>query len=613
MGNLILGDREFTAPLKPITDYPTPLGEYLSAQSGTVLQSMRDRYSYIFGARPDNTIIGYRSADGPFPDEMAGAPIYGTDPSQQRIAAVDAQKQLDAGGVKLVAPTDGMYQDTIDSLVQRQQEKSARDVAISASPTGARSALGLGVQVATSTLDPLNIASAFVPVIGPMKYSAMLANASGALARFGIRAGVGAAEGALGTALVQPVDYLAARNVGDDYTMSTAMENIAFGAVFGAGLHSVSGAAHDLAFGAPVKPDLGIQTDVPAAPGAPNVVDAGGRQATASPVVHLETGDVPISPMSSAWMNNSISHETRIAATSTAVSQLLDGRNIEVSPIIRGDPNLQLQMAMRQQPSDMVDALAQARSDIEPQLRADLTAQAGNQAERGAVSQMQADLDRINAELAQPVAPSKDDVRALQSGQKLKYRDAAARAQAELDARRVDLRAQADRLRQSIDANRQASQASQDLAALNRGDFPDRYQDQLQARANQLLAGDPLTAAIRQLYTSSPAEDIASAQRFNAPENVAVADADMARAAGEQLAVIPDAMRAATTDGAAQAMDAAYSRLQGTLQDLQRRGASADLLQSLVREIEPYDALLKDSDNLAAAIRAAALCGISHG
>ena len=600
MGDLVL-DADFTAPLKPITDYPTPLGEYLGAQVGGTLQGIADRYSYLGGARPDNTVIGY---------SMEGVPLYGNDASQTRVPPEQAQPQLDAAGVKLAAPAEGMYQDTLDSLVQRQHEQTARQVAIAASPTGARSVLGFGAQALTSMLDPINLATAFVPVIGPMKYTALLAEASGPLARFGIRAGVGAAEGAVGTALVQPLDYLAARNQGDDFTMTQALENIAFGAAFGGGLHSIGGALHDVMAGAPRKLDTTIETDVPNTLTDNPVTARAGQQPI---TIRLDTGEAQISPLGAAWMNNSVSHETRIAATTTSIGQLLDGRHVQVEPIIRADPDFQYTMATRQQPSDMASALAQARSDVEPQLRAELTAQAGNVAEPGAVTQMKAQLDQIQAELAQPPVPSKEDIRALQNGQRLKFKDAEARAQDELNARRADLQMQADRLAQALDTNRTASQAAQDLATLDAGQFPERYQDRLQQRGEQLLAGDPLTAAIRQLYAPSPEVDRAAAQAYNGPENVATADADMSRAADEHMAALPDAVKSASMEGAEQAMNDAQVRFKDTLDNLKRTGATDETLASLQKELEPFDAAVKDSDNLAAATRAAALCGLSRG
>jgi hypothetical protein len=541
---------------------------------------------------------------------MEGVPLYGNDASQTRVPPEQAQPQLDAAGVKLAAPAEGMYQDTLDSLVQRQHEQTARQVAIAASPTGARSVLGFGAQALTSMLDPINLATAFVPVIGPMKYTALLAEASGPLARFGIRAGVGAAEGAVGTALVQPLDYLAARNQGDDFTMTQALENIAFGAAFGGGLHSIGGALHDVMAGAPKKLDTTIETDVPNTLTDNPVTARAGQQPI---TIRLDTGEAQISPLGAAWMNNSVSHETRIAATTTSIGQLLDGRHVQVEPIIRADPDFQYTMATRQQPTDMASALAQARTDIEPQLRAELTAQAGNVAEPGAVTQMKAQLDQIQAELAQPPVPSKEDIRALQNGQRLKFKDAEVRAQDELNARRADLQMQADRLTQALDTNRTASQAAQDLATLDAGQFPERYQDRLQQRGEQLLAGDPLTAAIRQLYAPSPEADRAAAQAYNGPENVATADADMSRAADEHMAALPDAVKSASMEGAEQAMNDAQVRFKDTLDNLKRTGATDETLASLQKELEPFDAAVKDSDNLAAATRAAALCGLSRG
>ncbi|SAL59714.1 hypothetical protein AWB71_03314 [Caballeronia peredens] len=610
MGNLVL-DGDPTAPLKPITEYPTPLGDYLAAQGGEALQGIRDRYSYIFGARPDNTIVGYRSADGPFPDEFAGAPIYGDDPSQQHVDAASAQKQLSDAGVKMQAPESGMYANTLDSLIQRHQEQVARQTAIAASPTGARSILGFGVQIGASMLDPLNIASSFVPVIGPAKYTALLADASSALARFGIRAGVGAAEGAVGTALLQPLESQVAKNVGDDFTMTKALENIAFGAAFGAGLHSIGGAAKDAFFGAPTKPSVKVE-DVPES--TPNFAPANEVTPTVKPlVIHMETGDVPISPMGAAWMNNSVSHETRIAATSTAISQVLDGRGVTIDPVMRADPALQYSMAQRQKPTDMAMALEQARADIAPEVKSELTAQAANAAEPGAITQMRSQLDQIRGELdAMGETPAKSDVRALQQGQKIKFSEAQERAQTEHDARRADLQGQATRLEQQIDTNRQASQAAQDLAALDRGEFPDRFQDRAQQRAEQLLQGDPIQAAVRQLFSPSADADRAAAQRFNAAENVAAADPVSSRAVDANLKDIPEAVKTAATEGAELSMKAAEEKYRMTLDQLKQSGATDRTLESFARELEPFDADLKDAEALGKGMLSAALCGVTR-
>ncbi|OWT68094.1 MULTISPECIES: hypothetical protein [unclassified Achromobacter] len=603
MGDLVL-DSDFTAPLRPITDYPTPLGDYLEAKVGQTLQGTLDTMSWLAGARPNRAIIAY---------DLEGNPVFGDDPSQVKVAPDEAKQRLGAAGVKLDVPEDGIYENNIQALIERQQDQVARQVAITASPTGARSVLGFGAQFATSLLDPINLAASFVPVVGPLKYSAMLADTGGALGRAGVRAGIGAAEGAAGAALLTPLQYAATRNAGDDFTMTDALENIAFGAAFGAGLHTIGGALKDSISGPPRRAP--IETDVPSTlPENPATAADISTRAGQQPItVNLATGEVPAAPMRAAWIDLAASHDARIGATSTAIGQLLDGRNIEINPILRNDPNVQYALAQRGQPTDLAGATAQARADLEPQLRNELTALAGNQAERGQVAQMSEQLESIQRELARPAVPAKEDIRTMQAREKLKFKDAEARAQADVDSRRADLEGQAHRLTQALDTNRRASQAAQDLAALDKGEFPARYQDQLDQRAQDLMQGDPLTAALRQLYSTSPEADRAAAQRYNGPDNVAVADPDMARAADEHLAQTPEPLRAATAEGAEQAMNDAQVRFRDVLDNLKRQGATDETLAALQKELEPFDAAVKDADNLAAATRAAALCGLRNG
>jgi hypothetical protein len=101
-----------------------------------------------------------------------------------------------------------------------------------------------GGLVATA-MDPLNVASAFIPVVGPSRYALWLERAGSAASRAGIRAGVGAAEGAVGAALVEPLVLGGSRAEQADYGATDSMLNIAFGTVLGGGLHTAFGAVAD--------------------------------------------------------------------------------------------------------------------------------------------------------------------------------------------------------------------------------------------------------------------------------------------------------------------------------------------------------------------------------
>lgn len=137
--------------------------------------------------------------------------------------------------------------DELRILASRKQAELKRSYILSRAEGGfAQGAGRLGIQLATSFLDPLAIATAFVPVVGEARYTAMLAKAGGALGRAGVRVGVGAAEGAVGAALVEPIIYAAKAQEQADYSLADSMLNIALGGVFGGGLHAVGGAIGDI-------------------------------------------------------------------------------------------------------------------------------------------------------------------------------------------------------------------------------------------------------------------------------------------------------------------------------------------------------------------------------
>lgn len=136
--------------------------------------------------------------------------------------------------------------DELRILADRKSKELKRSYILARAQGGVLAGAGrLGIQLATSFLDPLAIASAFVPVVGEARYGAMLAKASGALGRAGVRAGVGAVEGAVGAAVVEPIIYAAKSQEQADYALADSMLNIALGGVFGGGLHAVGGAVGD--------------------------------------------------------------------------------------------------------------------------------------------------------------------------------------------------------------------------------------------------------------------------------------------------------------------------------------------------------------------------------
>lgn len=131
-------------------------------------------------------------------------------------------------------------------MYEAKRDEIARNVAAEQAPQDFWNKAGrLGASFVASSLDPLNIAASFVPVVGEARYAEMLADAGGALGRLGVRAGIGAARGAAGQALLEPLNYLQARSEQDDYGAANALGDLAFGTALGSIFHAAPGLASD--------------------------------------------------------------------------------------------------------------------------------------------------------------------------------------------------------------------------------------------------------------------------------------------------------------------------------------------------------------------------------
>jgi hypothetical protein len=127
-------------------------------------------------------------------------------------------------------------------MVRRKQEEIARNAFIDRAPTGlAYGIANLGTQLAVSATDPLNVASAFIPIVGEARQAIWAARYGKVASRFA----TGAIEGSVGAAAIEPINYGASKYLGDDYTMADSLMNVALGGVLGGGLHVGFGALSD--------------------------------------------------------------------------------------------------------------------------------------------------------------------------------------------------------------------------------------------------------------------------------------------------------------------------------------------------------------------------------
>lgn len=153
---------------------------------------------------------------------------------------------------------DGITEGLASLLAERHDERSAFQTTLSRSRGGiGLGAAQFGVALAGSVLDPLNIASAFIPSVAVARGATMAAkirptNAARAVRQrldgktSGSRFATGTIDGAIGAAVVEPLVIGAAALEGDDdYTLMDSFLNVALGSALGGGLHWGAGKISD--------------------------------------------------------------------------------------------------------------------------------------------------------------------------------------------------------------------------------------------------------------------------------------------------------------------------------------------------------------------------------
>lgn len=220
--------------------YPTSLGQVLSATAedawirnpGPSLMRMLGRGRY------DETVTDE------FGNEIANpvrreTTILSRDDANERYG-IKGQLKFDADTPEPVAA----------ELNALKRDELAREDTIARGSGGfGQTAAQLGVGLAVSIVDPINVGSAFVPVVGEARFAAWAAR----YGMTGARAAKGAIEGAAGAALVEPIVLGAALQEQANYDAGDSFLNLVFGTAIGGGLHVGLGALADRFGKAPLE------------------------------------------------------------------------------------------------------------------------------------------------------------------------------------------------------------------------------------------------------------------------------------------------------------------------------------------------------------------------
>jgi hypothetical protein len=240
----------------------TSLWGRLGAQAADTLDP-KDSLSGMWVARRA------READAAGTDQAVGAAgdldVYSSEPLEQRQGVLDSQRasipDIGQSDAKDLLKQEGLTEQDVHlgdapshklpvlkMQIDEAHTRRDRAAAIQRGPQGFfPDALGAVTSIGVGMVDPVNIAAFSIPVIGEARMGKIIASAGDSiLARGAARFGQGAAQGAVGTAALQPADWWLHTRDGQDYTMAQAMESIILGAGMGGAFHAIPGGVRDV-------------------------------------------------------------------------------------------------------------------------------------------------------------------------------------------------------------------------------------------------------------------------------------------------------------------------------------------------------------------------------
>lgn len=524
--------------------------------------------------------------------------------NQPKLKLDDINSRLDSEGIKMDVPQDGLSAQALDMLIGRKKKNQKLQEAIEYSPGGMRSLAGFGVTLGASFMDPLNIGLAFVPAVGPARYAAMVKGASSAFGRAGVRAGVGAAEGALGTAIIEPFMYGAHQALRDDYTAVDSLINIGVGSVFGGGLHVVGGAGVDAYKKWRTSEGLDIPVLTETLTNAPQPI-----KTVADDVVPQPVDDMPAvfssaryDPNSAAAVAEFATPQTREVALRSAVAQIVEGRHVDVDVAFNADPSNP--RAKVPTANEFVINNKELIQEIIPLLNwatignKRIDDAAGNQIARSKFEPVNFELDEVRKESGLSYNALRQAATKAIEGAPL----------SKAESRAVDLIASyaetnKDVLKKTPITDEMLAKARENQAI---EDAEIGYQDGMSF--DDLVYGSPSRASINDQITSAAA-------RQAAPESVRVADVEGAKAADEKLATAPKSE-------SLQDAEAELAKVMANLEERLGMPPKTDepaatkkaspkpqaTENPVLAELKIYDEAIASADQLSLAAKAAAIC-----
>lgn len=515
----------------------------------------------------------------------------------EKLPRDEADLAIKTAGVKLKVPEDGYSKAALDILIKRKQDEAARQNVMDRTPW---SWLGTPVRgtamLLTGLTDPLNIASAFIPVVGEARAASMLAKAGGsAAARAGARAGIGAVEGVVGAAVLEPAVYGLHSQLGDDYSMTDSLINLGFGGLLGAGLHVAGGAGADAfratdpyaRFAGLDAKSVGKVLDYEKAVRAGETPDASGMSESMRRAAGLE-------PPAARHVVDQVAPETREVALRTAVADMSNGRLPAVDAIVNYD--------RASQPAEVwytgspQEGMSSTRGLAEQSARANADDQFAGPGHYTTTSRdLAGTYGGPNGRLYELPATFRNafDFNTVDASRK----SGETRYQEMVKSLGSKVAANAELQRQGFDAITFTNPRGERIANV----FDEHpLVDSGPARERR--------AAAQELSLVDHAAEVKStADRQQAPDSVALGSPDASRAAETRVSEAPKEHAVESAQGE---LDSAMLRLADVQRSLELSGASPAKIAKITEGLKAFDEAIKDADGIGKAMVQNALCGV---
>lgn len=401
-----------------------------------------------------------------------------------RLGKAQADQMFKDAGIRHSAPESGYTQSAIDIIIKRQRNQQAiRDIDEATPYSWVGTPIRGGASVLAGLTDPLNVASAFIPVVREARVASMLARAgesglSSALAR----GAIGATEGLVGSALMEVPTYGLRTALQDDYTLTDSLLNMAFGTVAGGGLHAVGGAIGDhLSGGNPYSRFAGLGTKE-----IRQVLDfEAGRVSDTSAFTALQKRAAGLSERETVPVS---AIEDRIEQRAPIERQLPD------QSVLSSTPDAPFQRLYELTPEQ---AYRTAGERLRDDFRAELLGVAGQKAEPGVIAQAKSQIATLEAKI-ETLSSREEFKRRYEQAHTLGRNREKAQGivKAELNQELSDISAQRDRLQGVVDRNAEAAKAEQQLAKLDNGEVPEQFSDRVSEEAQRIQGAGEIARAI---------------------------------------------------------------------------------------------------------------------